>query len=103
LLDPGDRHRPHLIAIDHQVPDRASRRVHGRWLVDRRGWTAADDDRVAALLAPDLEDLALDLVVRDRILRLARLAHDLHAGVTRAQNGPWRNLQRRRIASYCTI
>jgi hypothetical protein len=39
---------------------------------------ASNDDDVAALLAANLEDLALDLVVRDRVLGLASITYDLH-------------------------
>src|SRR5580693_608771 len=43
-----------------------------------RGLTPADHDDVAALLAPNLEDLAANLFVGDRILGPARVTNDLH-------------------------
>ena len=39
---------------------------------------ATNDDDVAALLAADLEDLPANLLVRDRVLRRAVIANDLH-------------------------
>src|SRR5207245_10228873 len=93
----GRGHRTDLLLIDHDVPDRlvATRAVAGavgavvvdaRLLLVEAGGRdvaelggaatggrararAADDDDVAALLAADLEDLAFDLVVGNRVLR----------------------------------
>jgi hypothetical protein len=46
---------------------------------------ALDDDDVAALLALDLEDLAPDLLVRDRVLGRAVVTDNLHRGSSRRQ------------------
>ena len=93
LLDLGGRHRADLILIDHDVPDAlvaaATTTGLGTVVIDagvlllrRRSLgctsTAANDDDVAALLTADLEDLALDLVVGDRVLGLASVTYDLH-------------------------
>ena len=92
LLDLADGQRADLLLIDHQVPDRLvaaaavlavviDARVLGvelrrRRLLGARG--AADHDDVAALLAADLEDLAFDLVIGNRVLRGTGVADDLH-------------------------
>ena len=96
--------RTDLLAVHDQVPHRVARAARGRCAAvgDRRGGlvaprktigavgralcllrragtiVATHDDDVAALLATDLEDLAPDLLVRDRVFRRAVIANDLH-------------------------
>ena len=84
------RHRA-LIALGHVDEERTL--GGGACVGPRLGRRAAaiDDDRRAALTALDLDGLALDLLVRDRVLRLARLAGDLHVG--RLEPSVPRNLQ----------
>src|SRR5262249_15531548 len=101
------RERTDLLAIDHQVPYLiGARGWHARcrraaapggdrllifaWEpgVGRRAsvarrfhiavGAATDDDDVAALFATDFEDLPANLLVRDRVLRRAIIANDLH-------------------------
>ena len=107
LLDLGDGHRADLILIDYEMPDGiVSRRglittaafvavvIDARVLLFLRGdlrllgGTAANDDDVAALLTADLEDLALDLVVGNRVLGLAGITDDLHGRFLSARNKP---------------
>jgi hypothetical protein len=107
VLNLGDRERSHLLAIDDEVPDgvagRSGRRGGtirlaagvvedtGLLLIEAgtgrcRGlrlgaaFGALHHDDVAALLALDLEDLASDLFVGNRVLRGAVVADDLHRG-----------------------
>src|SRR5262249_32556397 len=101
----GDRDRTDLLLIDDDVPDRlvaALGATVGAVVVDARlllieagrrrllgarrrppRARAADHDDVAALLAADLEDLAFDLVVGNRVLRRAGVADDLHVAFPR--------------------
>jgi hypothetical protein len=75
LIAVSDVHRPRIVRLTRVVED-------VRVLVVFRGTrlVPVDDDRRAALLAANLDDLAEDLLVRDRVLGLARLALDLHRG-----------------------
>src|SRR5262249_16268990 len=106
VLDLGDAQRTDLVLVDHQVPHGlvAGRRaaaavvavvVDARlflFLRPGRGFrgtsTAANDDDVAALLAADLEDLALYLVIGDGVLGLASVADDLHGRFLVAGKAP---------------
>src|SRR5262249_1370364 len=99
LLELGQGEWTDLLAIDDQVPDGLSGRLpvavavetgiveHPRFLLiesrDRiftAGFLTLDHDDVAALLARDLEDLAPDFLVGNRVFRGAIVAHDLHCG-----------------------
>ena len=89
-----------LLAIDHQVPAAVSR-GRGRRL-GAAGLSAAHHDDVAALLAADLEDLAPNLFVGNRVLGPARVTNDLHQRLDSGGSGwtsresdervPWRAL-----------
>ena len=58
-----------------QPPPSAAARRRGRFFL---GLAAAHHDDVAALLAADLEDLAPNLVVGNRVFGPARITNDLH-------------------------
>ena len=97
LLDLGDRQRADLILVDDEMPDRivataSTTATFVAVVVDTRVFllrsrrcsfgctcTASNDDDVAALLAANFEDLALNLVVANRVLGLAGVTDDLHA------------------------
>src|SRR5690606_587848 len=73
------RDRAHGLAVDGEVPARVGRFRHGARYGSGGSRFVAHDDDVAALLAADLERLAANLLVRDRVLRATLVAFDLHA------------------------
>src|SRR5438445_9779248 len=95
-LRAGQRQRAGLYAFDRDVPflfERRRRlgRSSERWLLAGRrarptGFVAdvgtlADGDDVRAVLTADLEDLAANAVVADRVPRLAFVAEALHVAL----------------------
>jgi hypothetical protein len=86
LVAVGDVHRPLVAAALAGVVEATG---IGRRLARGGAAVAVDHDGGAALLAANLDDLALDLVVRDRVLGRAGLARDLHPRTMVARCSPY--------------
>ena len=67
--------RTYGLAVDREVPASVAAAL---LVVASRVCLVTNDDYVAALLAANLERLAADLLVRDRVLGSALIAFDLH-------------------------